>query len=206
MGMEILCFDLEGVFIPEIWINVAERTGLESLRITTRDEPDYDKLMRYRLEILDEQGLGIAEIQQVISQMHPLPGAREFLDWAQKNFQVVILSDTFYQFAEPLMAQLGYPVLFCHNLDIDANGRITDYKLRMSNQKVEAVNAFIRLNFTVFASGDSYNDTGMLLTAHRGFLFKPPKNVIMDFPQLPVVVNYEELQAELVRASSRTID
>ena len=206
MGMEVLCFDLEGVFIPEIWINVANQTGIEALRLTTRDVPDYDQLMNYRLRILDEKGLGIAEIQQAIGGMHPLPGARDFLEWARRHFQVVILSDTFYQFAEPIMAQLGYPVLFCHNLEIDERGRIVDYKLRMSRQKEAAVQAFQNLNFTVFASGDSYNDTGMLLAADRGFLFNPPQKVAEEFPQLPVVMSYNELQSELVRATSRNIN
>jgi len=204
--MEIVCFDLEGVFVPEIWINVAEKTGIEALRLTTRDVPDYDKLMNYRLEILDERGLGIADIQQVIGQMHPLDGAAEFLQWVSRNFQVVILSDTFYQFAEPLMAQLGYPVLFAHNLEIDARGRIVGYQLRMPDQKQAAVNAFRALNFTVFAAGDSYNDTSMLLAADQGFLFNPPSKVIDEFPQLPVVYTYNDLMLRLVQASSRGID
>ncbi len=205
MGMEIMCFDLEGVFIPEIWINVAERTGIEELRLTTRDVPDYDELMNYRLGIMDKHGLGITQIQQVIAHLSPLPGAAEFLAWAKQRFQVVILSDTFYEFAAPLMAQLSHPMLLCHNLVIDTDGRVTGYKLRMPDQKRVAVKAFQSLNFTVFAAGDSYNDTAMLLAADRGWLFNPPAKVIEDFPQLPVVPDYAQLRDELVRASSRTI-
>ena len=205
MGMEVMCFDLEGVLVPEIWINVAEHTGIEALRLTTRDVPDYDQLMNYRLKILDENGLGIADIQQVIAELHPLPGAKEFFDWARRNFQAVILSDTFYDFAQPLMAQLGYPLLFCHNLDVDDNGRIVGYNIRMSDQKSAAVTAFQHLNFTVFATGDSYNDTGMLLAADQGFLFNPPAKVVEEFPQLPVVTDYEQLKSELIRISSRKI-
>jgi len=205
MGMEVMCFDLEGVLVPEIWINVAEHTGIEALRLTTRDVPDYDQLMNYRLKILDEHGLGIAEIQQVIAGLHPLDGAKDFLDWARTRFQVAILSDTFYDFAQPLMAQLGYPLIFCHNLDIDEHGRIVGYNIRMANQKAAAVHAFQNLNFTVFAAGDSYNDTGMLLAADQGFLFNPPAKVMEEFPQLPVVTDYEQLKSQLVKISSRKI-
>jgi len=205
MGMEVICFDLEGVLVPEIWINVAEHTGIEDLRLTTRDVPDYDQLMNHRLKILDEHGLGIADIQRVIAGLRPLDGAKEFLDWVRTQFQVAILSDTFYDFAQPLMAQLGYPLIFCHNLDIDDNGRIIGYNIRMSDQKTAAVRAFQKLNFTVFAAGDSYNDTGMLLAADQGFLFNPPSKVIEEFPQLPVVTSYDQLRSELVRISSRKI-
>ncbi|MCL2471072.1 MAG: bifunctional phosphoserine phosphatase/homoserine phosphotransferase ThrH [Propionibacteriaceae bacterium] len=205
MGMEIMCFDLEGVFVPEIWINVAERTGIEALRLTTRDEPDYDRLMNYRLGILDEHGLGIEDIQRVIAELRPLPGAPEFLDWARSNFPVVILSDTFYDFAAPLMAQLGHPALFAHNLTIDERGRIAGYELRMPHHKMASVKVFQSLNFSVFACGDSYNDTAMLLAADRGFLFRPPPNVVEEFPQLPVTHSYEELRQHLVEASSRTL-
>ncbi|MDR0487869.1 MAG: bifunctional phosphoserine phosphatase/homoserine phosphotransferase ThrH [Propionibacteriaceae bacterium] len=203
--MEVLCFDLEGVFVPEIWINVAAHTGVEALKLTTRDVPDYDELMTYRLRTLDDHGLGIAEIQSVIASMEPMPGAREFLEWTHENFQVVILSDTFYQFAEPLMRQLGFPTLFCHNLEIGENNRIVDYHLRLPRQKEAAIRAFQGLNFTVFAVGDSYNDTGMLLAAEHGFLFKPPQNVIDEFPQLPVVTSYDQLKTQLIEASSREI-
>lgn len=205
MAMEVLCFDLEGVFVPEIWINVAAHTGVEALKLTTRDVPDYDELMTYRLRTLDDHGLGIAEIQSVIASMEPMPGAREFLEWTHENFQVVILSDTFYQFAEPLMRQLGFPTLFCHNLEIGENNRIVDYHLRLPRQKEAAIRAFQGLNFTVFAVGDSYNDTGMLLAAEHGFLFKPPQNVIDEFPQLPVVTSYDQLKTQLIEASSREI-
>ncbi|MCL2784482.1 MAG: bifunctional phosphoserine phosphatase/homoserine phosphotransferase ThrH [Propionibacteriaceae bacterium] len=203
--MEVVCFDLEGVLVPEIWINVAEKTGIEALRLTTRDVPDYDELMVYRLGILEKEGLGIAEIQNVIAQLSPMPGAAQFLAWVKQNFQVIILSDTFYQFAAPLMTQLDYPALFAHNLIIDDRGRIVDYKLRMRDQKAAAVRALQELNFTVFAAGDSYNDTGMLLAADRGFLFRPPAKVIEEFPQLPVFTEYDALKAEFVSSSSRSI-
>ena len=206
MTMEVVCFDLEGVFVPEIWINVAKKTGIEALRLTTRDVPDYDELMQYRLRILDEHRIGIADIQSVIATLKPLPGAHEFLWWTRRNFQAVILSDTFYEFASPLMEQLDHPVLFCHNLVIDERGRIASYRLRMPQQKRAAVEAFRELNFTVFAVGDSYNDTAMLLAADQGFLFKPPANVVEEFPQLPVVTTYDQLRAELVRVSSRELE
>ena len=204
--MEVACFDLEGVFVPEVWINVARATGIEALRLTTRDIADYDELMTYRLKILAEQGLTITDLQQVIAGLRPLPGAVEFLRWVRPRFPTVILSDTFYEFAAPLMAQLDQPVLFCHNLEIDAAGHITGYKLRLPQQKRAAVTAFRTLNFDVFAVGDSYNDTAMLLAADRGFLFNPPPNVVADFPQLPVVSTYEELKAAFMAASSRTLD
>ena len=206
MGMEVMCFDLEGVFVPEIWINVAEQTGIEALRLTTRDVPDYDELMAYRLGILDDHGLTITDIQRVIAQLRPLDGALDFLDWARSRFQVAILSDTFYDFAQPLMAQLGFPLLFGHNLVIDAGGRITGYTIRLAGHKKAAVQHFQALNFTVFACGDSYNDTAMLIAANRGFLFNPPPNVIEEFPGLPVVTSYEQLKAGLIEASSRPID
>ena len=206
MGMEVICFDLEGVFVPEIWINVANTTGIEALQLTTRDICDYDKLMQYRLKILDEHQIRIQDIQQVIAQMEPLTGASEFLDWVRMNFQAVVLSDTFYEFAAPLMAQLNYPVLFCHNLEIASDGRITDYHIRLPQQKKAAVQAFQELNFEVFAVGDSYNDTAMLLAADHGFLFNPPATVADEFSQLPVVTNYEELKLELMRVSSRSFE
>ncbi|MDR2931241.1 MAG: bifunctional phosphoserine phosphatase/homoserine phosphotransferase ThrH [Propionibacteriaceae bacterium] len=205
MGMEILCCDLEGVFVPEIWINVAEATGIDDLRLTTRDVPDYDELMAYRLRILDEHGLGIAEISQVISTLRPLDGAVEFLRWAQDHFQVVILSDTFYDFAAPLMAQLGQPMLLCHNLVINDAGRITGYRLRLDDQKRRGVEAFRSLNFSVFAVGDSYNDTAMLVAADQGFLFNPPAKVAEQFPQLPTVTSYDDLREHLTAASSRVL-
>ena len=184
--MIVVCLDLEGVLLPEIWINVAERTGIAELRRTTRDEPDYDKLMRGRLEILDRQGLRIGDIQQVIASLEPLEGAEDFLAWLRESFQVVVLSDTFYQFAAPLMRKLGFPTLLCHDLEIDASGRIADYHLRMPDQKRESVRAFRKLRFPVIAVGDSYNDTTMLAEANAGILFCPPNNVVAEFPQFRV--------------------
>jgi phosphoserine/homoserine phosphotransferase len=198
--MMIACLDLEGVLVPEIWIAFAEKTGIEKLRLTTRDIPDYDELMRGRLKILAENKLGLPDIQEVISGIQPLPGAKDFLDWLKTEFQVIILSDTFYQFAGPLMAQLGHPTLFCHSLVVDGEGRITDYKLRQNDGKTQAVKALKGLNFKTVAAGDSYNDTGMLKEAHRGILFRPPDNVIREFPQFPVTRNYEEFRTELLSA------
>jgi phosphoserine/homoserine phosphotransferase len=196
----LACLDLEGVLIPEIWINVAERTGIDALRRTTRDEPDYDVLMRGRLDVLDEHGLGLPDIQEVIAGMRPLEGAPEFLDWLRERFEVVILSDTFYEFADPLMAQLGRPTLFCHRIETDASGRVVDYHIRLEDQKRKAVQAFHGLNFEVIAAGDSYNDTAMLAEADAGILFCPPDNVIEEFPQFPVTRNYDELRTEFVKA------
>ena len=199
--MIVACLDLEGVLIPEIWIGFAERTGIEELRLTTRDIPDYDELMTRRLQILDENGLGLPDIQEVIGGMKPMPGAREFLDWLRERMQVVILSDTFYQFAAPLMAQLGWPTLFCHSLEIDAKGRVAAYHLRQPDQKRKAVQAFHGLNFKIIAAGDSYNDTSMLKEADAGILFRPPENVIREFPQFPVTNNYDELRTSFERAA-----
>lgn len=198
--MEIACLDLEGVLIPEIWINVAEKTGIKELLATTRDIPDYDVLMTQRLRILEEHQLTIHDMQEVIDSLGPLPGAKAFLDWLKSEFQVVILSDTFYEFAAPLMRQLDYPTLFCHRLGIDAAGRITAYHLRMPDQKREAVKRFHELNFGVIAAGDSYNDTTMLTEADRGILFCPPQNVIDEFPQFPVAMDYEALKAGFLKA------
>lgn len=198
--MIVACLDLEGVLVPEIWINVAERTGIDALRRTTRDEPDYDVLMKYRLGILDEHGLGLPQIQEVIGTMQPLPGAATFLDWLRERYQLVVLSDTFYQFAEPLMRQLSFPTLFCHNLEVDAGGRIADYHLRLADQKRRAVEAFHGLNLKVIAAGDSYNDTSMLLEADAGILFNPPDNVVAEFPQLPVTRDYDELRDAFTKA------
>jgi len=199
--LQIVCLDLEGVLIPEIWIEFSERTGIPELAKTTRDEPDYDKLMRGRIEILDRKGLGLPDIQRVIDGMRPLDGAREFLDWLRGYCQVVILSDTYYQFAAPLMRQLGYPTLFCHELIVDDAGRVRDYRLRLRDQKRESVRAFRELNFHTIAAGDSYNDTTMLAEAHAGILFRPPANVIAEFPQFPVTISYDELRTEIIRAS-----
>jgi len=198
----IACLDLEGVLVPEIWINVAERTGIPALRRTTRDEPDYDALMRSRLEILDAHGLRLADIQDVIGGMRPLDGALALLAWLRERTQVVILSDTFSQFAAPLMRQLGWPTLFCHALSVDGAGRISGYQLRIDDGKRRAVAAFRALNFRVVAAGDSYNDTTMLGAADAGILFRPPQNVIDDFPQFPVTQTYDELRAAFVAASA----
>jgi len=199
--MLLACLDLEGVLIPEIWINFAERTGIDALRITTRDEPDYDVLMKMRLEILADHGLGMPDIEEVIGSLRPLDGAAEFVDWLRERFQVVILSDTFYQFAAPLMAQLGHPTLFCHDLAIEPDGRVSDYRIRMPDQKRAAVKAFHSLNFKVIAAGDSYNDTAMLGEADAGILFRPPDNVIAEFPQYPVATTYDALRAEFSAAA-----
>ncbi len=199
--MQIVCLDLEGVLVPEIWIAFSERTGIPELRRTTRDEPDYDKLMRGRLALLRQHGLGLPDIQKVIADMGPEPGARAFLDGLRRAYQVVILSDNFYEFAMPLMEQLGMPTLFCHRLETDGAGFVSAYHLRMPDQKREAVKAFKRLNFKVIAAGDSYNDTAMLGEAHAGILFRPPQNVIDAFPQYPVVREYDGLRARIDEAA-----
>jgi phosphoserine/homoserine phosphotransferase len=201
--VKIVCLDLEGVLVPEIWIAFSERTGIPELRRTTRDEPDYDKLMKFRLDILAEKKLGLPDIQKVICEMGPLPGAREFLDKLREDYEVIILSDTFYEFAHPLMRQLAWPTLFCHSLETDANGVVVDYHLRMPEQKREAVKRFREMNFTVGAAGDSYNDTKMLAEAHAGILFHPPENVIREFPQYPVTRTYDELRGQIDNAFAR---
>ena len=201
--MKIVCLDLEGVLVPEIWISFAERTGIPEFRRTTRDEPNYDTLMKYRLGLLAEHGLGLPDIQKVICAMGPLPGAREFLDKLREDCEVIILSDTFYEFAHPLMRQLAWPTLFCHSLETDAAGRVVNYHLRMPEQKREAVKRLREMNFRVVAAGDSYNDTAMLGEADAGILFHPPENVIREFPQYPVTRSYAELRAEIDRAFAR---
>jgi phosphoserine/homoserine phosphotransferase len=201
--MIVVCLDLEGVLVPEVWINVAERTGIEELRRTTRDEPDYDKLMRYRLDILDRHKLRLPQIQEVIDGMDPLEGAVEFLHWLRERFQVAILSDTYYDFARPLMRKLGYPLLFCNNLDVAADGRIENYRLRQPNQKHAVVVAMKALHFPVVAAGDSYNDITMMKEADAGILFRPPDNVIEEFPQFPVTRSYDELSARVLEANAR---
>jgi phosphoserine/homoserine phosphotransferase len=201
--VQIVCLDLEGVLVPEIWIAFSERTGIPELRRTTRDEPDYDKLMRFRLDLLRKHGLGLKDIQAVIAGMGPEPGARDFLDALRRRYQVVILSDTFYEFAMPLMAQLGMPTLFCHRLETDAAGFVTAYHLRQPDQKRQAVLAFKGLAFQVIAAGDSYNDTAMLAAAHAGILFRPPANVVQEFPQFPVTRDYAALRAEIDLAGAR---
>ena len=186
--MNIVCLDLEGVLIPEIWIAFAEKTGIDALKRTTRDEPDYDTLMRYRLDILDKERFKLTDIEEVIGTLNPLPGAKEFVEWVTAKTRLVILSDTFSQFAGPLMAKLGHPTLFCHELVIDANRRIADYKLR------KAVEAFRALNLSTIAAGDSYNDLSMIDSADQGILFCPPEHLIKKRPDLPVAGNHAELQ------------
>lgn len=195
--MDIVCLDLEGVLIPEVWIKLAEKTGIEELKITTREIPDYDVLMKQRLKICDEHGLGMREIQDVVATMDPMEGAPEFIAWLRQRFQVVILSDTFYEFVQPLIAKLGYPTIFCHKLEIDDDGHIKGYILRQPEPKQSSVKAFHSLKFKVYAAGDSYNDTTMLGEADAGYLFNAPDNVIAEFPQFPLVNNYEELKAKL---------
>jgi len=201
--VRIVCLDLEGVLVPEIWIEFSKRTGIPELSRTTRDEPDYDKLMNFRLNLLRENNLGLPDIQTVISEMGPMPGARAFLDTLREDYEVIILSDTFYEFAHPLMRQLAWPTLFCHSLEADANGVLINYHLRMPEQKREAVKRFREMNFTVVAAGDSYNDTAMLGEADAGILFHPPENVIREFPQFPVTLNYDELRAAIDKAFAR---
>ena len=201
--MRIVGLDLEGVLIPEVWINVAERTGIAELRLTTRDIADYDVLMKRRLGILDEHELGLPKIQEVISGMEPLPGAKEFIDSLRERYQVIILSDTFYEFAEPFMRKLGWPTLFCHSLVVEPTGRISGYKLRQPDPKRQAVRALRGLNFQVVAAGDSYNDTTMLGEAHAGILFRAPDNVVRDFPNFPRVERFEELRSHIDSAFDR---
>ncbi|NIB41199.1 bifunctional phosphoserine phosphatase/homoserine phosphotransferase ThrH [Pseudomaricurvus alkylphenolicus] len=203
--MELACLDLEGVLIPEIWIKFAEKTGIEALKATTRDIPDYDELMTMRLAELDKHKLGLNEIQDVISTLSPLEGAGEFIDWLRERFQVIILSDTFYEFAGPLMKQLGYPTLLCHKLTVDGSGRVTDYNIRQANPKRQSIVAFKSLYYRTIAAGDSYNDTTMLAEADAGILFKSPQNVIDEFPQYPAVHTYEDLKQEFIKASIRDL-
>ena len=204
--MQIVCLDLEGVLVPEIWIAFAQRTGIAAFARTTRDEPDYDKLMRYRLALLREHGLKLADIQAVIDGMAPMEGARDFLDDLRSRYQVLILSDTFYEFADPLMRQLGRPTLFCHRLLIDDAGFVADYQLRQPDQKRHAVNALKSLNFQVNAAGDSYNDTGMLGAADAGFFIHPPAGIVAQFPQFPVNHDYAELKESIDTAAQRLRD
>lgn len=198
----IACLDLEGVLVPEIWINVALKTGIEELKITTREMPDYDKLMKRRLAILDEHKLTIADIQDVIGKMGPLEGAPEFVTWLRERCQVIILSDTFYQFALPLMRQLGYPTLFCNQLEINGSGKILAHHMRMQNQKKHSVAAFKALNFFTMAAGDAYNDTAMLGEADAGFFFRPPDHLPKEFPNFPVTQTYNELQERFAKAGN----
>jgi phosphoserine/homoserine phosphotransferase len=203
--VELACLDLEGVLIPEIWIAFAERTGIDELRATTRDIPDYDVLMKQRLGLLDQNNLKIDDIQDVIASLEPLPGAIDFIDWLRERFQVIILSDTFYEFSQPLMRQLGWPTLFCHRLLTDESGRVVDYKLRQKDPKRESVKALHSLNYRVLAAGDSYNDTTMLTEADVGFLIHAPQNVIQEFPQFRAVDTLDELKGAFVEASDRDL-
>ena len=201
--MQIVCLDLEGVLVPEIWIAFAQRTGIAEFNRTTRDEPDYDKLMQYRLALLRQHGLKLADIQAVIGGMAPMEGAKDFLDELRSRYQVIILSDTFYEFAEPLMRQLGWPTLFCHRLVADAQGFVAEYRLRQPNPKFHAVNALKSLNYQVIAAGDSYNDTGMLGAADAGFFIHPPPGIVAQFPQFPVNHSYAELKSAIDGAAQR---
>ena len=192
--MHIVCADLEGIFVPEVWINVAERTGIEELRLTTRDISDYDVLMKRRLAILDENGLKLKDITNAIGLMEPLDGALEFLDWLRSNTQIIVVSDTYIEFAKPLMRKLGWPTLFCHNLSIGSDGSIVGYNLRQQDSKREAVVSLKRLNYRVISIGDSYNDISMLKEADTGILFRPPDNVKDEFPEFPSAYSYGELK------------
>jgi phosphoserine/homoserine phosphotransferase len=198
-----MCLDLEGILVPEIWINVAEKTGIEELRLTTRDIPDYDQLMKGRLDILKREGLTISDIREVIQLIEPLAGAKEFLEWAREKFQVIILSDTFVQFADPLLKKLHRPTLLCNTLVISPEGVIENYRLRQNDGKKHAVEALKSLNFQVIAVGDSYNDTTMLNEADQGILFRPPENVKREFPQYPVIETYEDLKSEVAGYADR---
>lgn len=195
--MNIVCLDLEGVLIPEIWINFAEEVGVTELTATTRDIPDYDELMRFRLNLCKKHDFRIQDIQDVIDTLSPLEGAKEFSDQLRADYQLIILSDTFQEFAEPMMRQLDWPTIFCHELVIDDDGRINDYKLRKADHKRETVKRLHELNFNVVAAGDSYNDTTMLGEAEQGILFCPPQNVIDEFPQFPVAKSYAQLRTEI---------
>jgi phosphoserine/homoserine phosphotransferase len=203
--VEIACLDLEGVLVPEIWIAFAEKTGIEELKKTTRDEPDYDVLMQYRLDLLRQHKLGLNEIQEVIATLSPLEGAADFVDWLRERFQVVILSDTFYEFASPLMKQLGYPTLLCHKLETDESGNVVNYRLRQANPKRQAIVGFKSMYYRTIAAGDSYNDTTMLAEADAGILFHAPDNVINEFPQFPAVQTFADLKQEFIRASNRNL-
>jgi phosphoserine / homoserine phosphotransferase len=203
--VELACLDLEGVLVPEIWIAFSERTGIEELRATTRDIPDYNVLMKQRLGLLEQHGLKINDIQDVIATLEPLPGAIEFVDWMRERFQVIILSDTFYEFSQPLMRQLHWPTLFCHRLITDTAGRVVDYKLRQEDPKRASVQALHSLNYRVLAAGDSYNDTSMLAEADVGFLIHAPQNVIDEFPQFKSVESLAELKVAFLQASERPL-
>lgn len=195
--MNIVCLDMEGVLVPEIWIAFAEETGIPELKRTTRDEPDYDKLMQYRLDILKEHGLGLKEIQETISKIDPMPGAKEFLDELRSLTQVIILSDTFEQFAGPLMKKLGYPTIFCNTLEVAENGEITGYKMRCEKSKYTTVKALQSIGFETIASGDSHNDLGMIEASKAGFLFKSTDTIKTEYPNLPAYDEYDDLLAAI---------
>jgi phosphoserine/homoserine phosphotransferase len=205
VAVEIACLDLEGVLVPEIWIEFAKVTGIEELKATTRDIPDYDVLMKQRLRILEQHNLGLKEIQDVIATLKPLEGAVEFVDWLRERFQVIILSDTFYEFSQPLMRQLGFPTLLCHRLNVDERGMVVGYTLRQRDPKRQSVLALKTLYYRIIAAGDSYNDTTMLGEADQGILFHAPQNVIEQFPQFPAVHTYEDLKKEFIKASNRQL-
>ena len=200
MSMNIVCLDLEGVLVPEIWIAFAEATGIPELKRTTRDEPDYDKLMKFRLGILKEHGLGLKEIQETIEKIDPMPGAKEFLDELRSMTQVIIISDTFTQFAAPLMKKLGYPTIFCNSLEVAENGEITGFKMRVEQSKLTTVKALQSIGFQTIASGDSHNDLGMIRASKAGFLFKSTEQIQKDNPDLPAYETYEELMAAIKKA------
>lgn len=203
--MEIACLDLEGVLVPEIWIEFAKVTGIEELKATTRDIPDYDVLMKQRIRILEEHKLGLKEIQDVIATLKPLDGAVEFINWLRERFQVIILSDTFYEFSQPLMRQLGFPTLLCHRLNVDERGMVVGYTLRQKDPKRQSVLALKTLYYRIIAAGDSYNDTTMLGEADQGILFHAPQNVIEQFPQFPAVHTFDDLKKEFIKASNREL-
>ena len=198
--MDIVCLDLEGVLVPEIWIAFAKASNIPELKRTTRDEPDYDKLMRWRLSVLKEHGLGLKEIQETIASIDPLPGAKEFLDELRSFAQVIIISDTFTEFAQPLMKKLGWPTIFCNSLVVAEDGEITDYKMRVENSKLTTVRALQSIGFETVASGDSYNDLGMILAGKSGFLFRTTEQIKADYPQIPALETYEELLNALKEA------
>ena len=198
--MKLICLDLEGVLVPEIWVAFAEASGIPELKKTTRDEPDYDKLMRWRLSVLKEHGLGLKEIQETIASIDPLPGAKEFLDELRSFTQVIIISDTFTEFAQPLMKKLGWPTIFCNSLVVAEDGEIMDYKMRVENSKLTTVRALQSIGFETVASGDSYNDLGMILAGKSGFLFRTTEQIKADYPQIPALETYEELLNALKEA------
>lgn len=200
MAMNIVCLDLEGVLVPEIWIAFSKATGIPKLMKTTRDEPDYDKLMKYRIAILKEHGLGLKEIQDTIATIDPMPGAKEFLDELRSITQTIIISDTFTQFAAPLMKKLGYPTIFCNTLEVAENGEITGFKMRCEQSKLTTVKALQSIGFETIASGDSHNDLGMIQASKAGFLFKSTDQIKADYPQIPAFETYDELMAAIKRA------